>query len=93
MAEIGAIGASFEPIAMSISPSANDAKPESKPITVGLTCWLWQSSRRRVIEQIAQATGVTLRFSQRVRGLHRVIDCQVSGPNVDRFIGEFARRC
>ena len=65
----------------------------SKPISVGLTCWLWQRSRRRAIEQIAQATGVTLRLTQRIRGLHREIDCQVSGPNVDRFIGEFARRC
>ena len=65
----------------------------SKPIRVGLTCWLWQRSRRRVILQIAQATGVTVRLTHRIRGLHREIECQVSGPNVDRFIGEFARRC
>ncbi len=73
--------------------SANAGARVAQPISVGLTCWLWQRSRRRVIEQIAQATGVTLRLTHRIRGLHREIECQVSGPNVDRFIGEFARRC
>lgn len=75
------------------SPTAAQENRVSKPIRVGLTCWFWQRSRRKVIEQIAQATGVTLRLTQRIRGLHREIECQVSGPNVDQFIGEFARRC
>lgn len=64
-----------------------------KPICVGLTSWLWQRSRRQAILQIAQATGVTVQLTKRIHGLHRVIECQVTGPNVDRFIGEFARRC
>lgn len=65
----------------------------SKPICIGLTSWLWQRSRRQAILQIAQATGVTVQLTKRIHGLHRVIECQVTGPNVDRFIGEFARRC
>lgn len=63
-----------------------------KPISVGLTCWLWQR-RVRTIAQLAQRTGVTLELTQHIRGLHREIECQVSGKNVDRFIGEFVRRC
>jgi hypothetical protein len=63
-----------------------------KPICVGLTCWLWQR-RVRTIAQLAERTGVTLELTQRIRGLHRKIECQVSGKNVDRFIGEFVRRC
>jgi hypothetical protein len=30
---------------------------------------------------------VTLKITQHIRGLRREIECQVSGPNVDRFIG------
>ena len=64
----------------------------SKPICVGLTCWLWER-RARTIAQLAQSLGVSLEITQHVRGLRREISCQVSGRNVDRFIGEFVRRC
>lgn len=63
-----------------------------KPISVGLTCWLWQRKADRVI-QLSQRLGVSLQLTERVHGLHREIQCQVSGKNVDRFIGEFVRRC
>jgi hypothetical protein len=63
-----------------------------KPISVGLTCWLWQR-RAGAIAQLAQSLGVNLKITQHVHGLHREIDCEVSGKNVDRFIGEFVRRC
>jgi hypothetical protein len=63
-----------------------------KPICVGLTCWLWER-RERTIAQLAQSLGVTLKITQHIHGLHREIECQVSGKNVDRFIGEFVRRC
>jgi hypothetical protein len=59
---------------------------------VGLTCWLWQR-RAETIVQLAQRVGVTVKLTQRIRGLHRKIECQVSGENVDRFIGEFVRHC
>lgn len=65
----------------------------SKPIRVGLTCRLWQRSGRRVILKIAQAVGVMVQLTRRIHGLHREIECQVMGANIDRFIGESARRC
>ena len=63
-----------------------------KPICVGLTCWLWER-RERTIAQLAKNLGVSLEITQHVRGLRRDVSCQVSGANVDRFIGEFVRRC
>ncbi len=63
-----------------------------KPICVGLTCWLWER-RARTIAQLAQSLGVSLEITQQIHGLRREISCQVSGRNVDRFIGEFVRRC
>jgi hypothetical protein len=63
-----------------------------KPICVGLTCWFWER-RERTIAQIAQRWGVTLQITRHIHGLRREIECQVSGKNVDRFIGEFVRRC
>ena len=65
----------------------------SKPISVGLTCWLWQWSRRWTMIQLAKHLGVTLELTQRRHGLHLEIEGQVSGQNVDQFISEFARRC
>lgn len=62
-----------------------------KPICVGLTCWLWER-RARTIAQLAEQFGVTLQLTQHIHGLRREIECQVSGENVDRFIGEFVRR-
>lgn len=67
-------------------------RASAKPISMGLTCWLWQR-RGRTIAQLAQRTGVTVELTQRIHGLRRDIECQVSGENVDRFIGEFMRRC
>jgi hypothetical protein len=67
-------------------------QPPGKPITVGLTCWLWQRRAPRVI-QLSRQLGVKLQITERVHGLRREIQCQVSGQNVDRFIGEFVRHC
>ncbi len=67
--------------------------PIGKPICVGLTCWRWQRGRVRDIDQLAQRLGVKMQLTQRGRGLRRYIDCQVSGRNVDQFIGEFVRHC
>ncbi|MDP3069083.1 MAG: hypothetical protein Q8N18_02290 [Opitutaceae bacterium] len=69
------------------------AHAQAKPISVGLTCWRWQRRRARRIVELAQQLEVNLQLKQRPRGLHRDIECQVSGKNVDRFIGEFMRRC
>jgi len=63
-----------------------------KPISVGLTCWLWERRSRAIID-LARRLGVTVKLTQHIRGLRRDIDCQVSGKNVDRFIGEFVRHC
>ena len=67
-------------------------RPLSKPIFVGLTCWLWQRKVRMIV-QLAQRLGVTLQITEHINGLHREIECQVSGDNVDQFIGEFSRHC
>ena len=63
---------------------------QAKPISIGLTCWLWQRRAPQVI-RLSKRLGVKLQLTERVRGLHREIHCQVSGENVDRFIGEFVR--
>ena len=65
----------------------------SKPICVGMTCWLWERKRPQAILRLAQRLGVTVHLTQKVRGLHREIEAQVSGHNIDRFIGEFVRHC
>jgi len=65
----------------------------AKPISIGLTCWLWEWRRFRAITRLAHSLGVTLQLRQRRRGLRRDIEGEVSGPNVDRFICEFARNC
>lgn len=67
------------------------ARPPGKPICVGLTCWRWQQ-RGSTILDLARRFGVTLQLTQHSRGLRREIECQVSGANVDRFLGEFVRR-
>ncbi len=63
----------------------------SKPIAIGLSCWRWEIGRPRAIAELAQRTGVTLRLTERRHGLRREIEGEVSGRNVDRFIGEFAK--
>ncbi len=90
IAETGAIFADSSSELMNVNPASNDY-PIGKPICVGLTCWRWQRSRVRDIDQLAQRLGVNLQLTQRARGLRRDIDCQVSGRNVDQFIGEFVR--
>jgi hypothetical protein len=58
---------------------------------LGLTCWRWQRGRVRALVELAERLGVKLQVTQRLHGLRREIECQVSGENVDRFIGEFVR--
>jgi len=43
--------------------------------------------------ELATLTGVRLEMKERLHGLRRTIEGTVSGENVDRFIGEFGRRC
>lgn len=89
----GGVGANF---AVYVGPMNTTTTPlervPGKPICVGLTCWFWER-RERTIAQIAERLGVTLRITRHIHGLRRKIECQVSGANVDRFIGEFVRRC
>jgi hypothetical protein len=66
---------------------------ETKPICVGLTCWLWESGRPKAIVELAKRMGVSVKITEKIHGLHREIEAQVSGQNVDRFIGEFVRHC
>ncbi|MBL9186901.1 MAG: hypothetical protein JNK23_05440 [Opitutaceae bacterium] len=73
--------------------TATIAPAQAKSISVGLTCWRWQRRRTLRIVELARQLEVNLQLNQRPRGLHRDIECQVSGKNVDRFIGEFMRRC
>jgi hypothetical protein len=63
----------------------------AKPIRVGLTCWRWERNRSQEIRQLAHRVGVAVRVTEKIHGLHREIEAYVSGPNVDHFIGEFAR--
>ncbi len=74
-------------------PVPRDAAPLAKPICVGLTCWLWEWDRGQAIQRLARRVGVTVHLQQKINGLHREIVAEVSGQNVDRFIGEFVRHC
>jgi hypothetical protein len=65
----------------------------AKPICIGLTCWRWQSRKAQAISALASSLGVTLQLTEKIHGLHREIEAQVSGGNLDRFLGEFARNC
>lgn len=67
------------------------AHSTSVPIAIGLSCWLWERGRARQVANLGEKLGVTLQMTERVEGLRRVIRGQVAGPNVDRFISEFAR--
>lgn len=86
----GSISAPFDDMEVS-TPLA--ARVETKPISVGLSCWLWDRSRPKAIVELAKSMGVTVELTQKVHGLRREIEAQVSGHNVDRFIGEFVRNC
>ena len=75
---------------MNLPGSTVESEP-AKPISIGLTCWLWERNRLQAIVRLAEHTGVTLQLTEKRHGLHRDIEGLVSGRNVDRFIGEFAR--
>ena len=68
---------------------------EAKSISVGLTCWRWQKTKGRVILGLGQRLGVKVQLTERISGLRRHIEAQVSGrmADTDRFIGEFVRHC
>jgi hypothetical protein len=68
-------------------------RPQAKPISVGLSCWLWERGRSQRIQKLGAQMGVNLQLTEKIHGLRREIQCQVTGKNVDRFIGEFARHC
>lgn len=72
--------------------ASTDSLP-SKPICIGLTCWRWQSTKAQSIQRLAQRLGVTVRLTERIHGLRRDIEAQVTGQNTDRFLGEFVRHC
>jgi hypothetical protein len=63
----------------------------TKPICVGLTCWRWETQRPKAIVNLAQRLGVTVKLTVKNRWLYREVEAQVSGRNLDHFIGEFAR--
>jgi hypothetical protein len=76
-------------------PSAvhTDEFTPGKPISVGLTCWLWQRKKARAMIELARLTGVRLELHEHWHGLRKTIEGSVSGENVDRFICEFGRHC
>ena len=78
---------------MKTSSSSKSKLQPANPISVGLSCWLWERERVRRIVRLGEKWGVNLKLTQHIRGLRREVRCQITGPNVDRFIGEFARRC
>lgn len=77
--------------AMKATASTPEILPASKPICVGFTCWRWETQRPKALLQLAQKLGVTMKLSVKNRWLQRDVEAQVSGRNVDHFIGEFAR--
>ncbi|AOS45310.1 hypothetical protein Verru16b_02390 [Lacunisphaera limnophila] len=75
-------------------PTTPDVIPAgTKTICIGLTCWRWQKTKAQTIRGLAHRLGVTVKLTERIHGLRRDIDAQVSGKNTDRFIGEFVRNC
>jgi len=74
-------------------PAITVASRPAKPICIGLTCWRWQSQKAKAIRRLAHSLGVTVQLTERIHGLHREIEAQVSGQNTDRFLGEFVRHC
>ena len=75
------------------TPVATSETRSSKPICVGLSCWLWDLGKPAAIRRLGQKLGVKVQLTQRFRGLRREIEAQVSGQNVDHFITEFVRHC
>ena len=87
---IGSVSASFGGMDACSTPIDDAA---IKTIRVGLTCWLWELGRSKAIVELGKRMGVTVQLTQKVRGLYRDIDAEVSGQNVDRFLSEFVRHC
>jgi hypothetical protein len=65
----------------------------AKPISIGLSCWRWERGHTQKIKNLGARIGVNLQVTEHIHGLRREIQCQVTGKNVDQFIGEFARHC
>lgn len=78
---------------MNTSSQPPQGSASARPICIGLTCWRWEKDRPKAIVRLAQSMGVTVRLTERIKGLHREIQAEVSGDNTDRFIGEFVRHC
>lgn len=74
------------------TPIATPETRPTKPICVGLSCWLWDLGKPQAILQLGQKLGVKVQITQKFRGLRREIEAQVSGRNVDHFISEFVRQ-
>lgn len=70
-----------------------DLQPSPKPICIGLTCWRWQKTKTQAIINLGQRLEVKVQLTERIDGLRRHIEAQVTGRNTDRFIGEFVRHC
>lgn len=75
------------------STTSNAIPSANKTICIGLTCWRWQKTKAQAILGLGQRLGVTVKLTERIHGLRRDIEAQVSGENTDRFIGEFVRNC
>ncbi len=74
-------------VSSSVAPAASGARP----IRVGFTCWRWETQRPKEMVKLAQRMGVTVKMTVKNHWLQRDVEVQVSGRNVDNFIGEFAR--
>ncbi len=70
-----------------------DVQASLKPICIGMTCWRWQKTKTQAIISLGQKLGVKVQLTERIDGLRRHIEAQVTGRNTDRFIGEFVRHC
>lgn len=75
------------------NPTELPSGHEPKPIRIGLTCWRWQSRKAQAIVELARNFGVTVELTETRRGLLREIEADVSGANLDQFLGAFARHC
>ncbi len=75
-----------------MKPTALRRQSQSeKPIKIGFTCWLWERKRTREVLSLAQSLGLKVKVTEKINGLRREIEAQVSGTNVDSFVGRFAR--
>jgi hypothetical protein len=81
---------SFSRFAMNTTAPV-EQKVSAKPIRVGFTCWRWETQRPKALVKLAQRLGVNVKVVQRNHFLQSDVEAVVSGQNVDRFIGEFAR--